>query len=184
MNGLDWFVVGVVVLSALHAAAQGFVFELFSLVGTICAYYLAAWKYATVAQFLAPYVKNGLVASCAGFLLIFIGFMILSGVAARIAHWAAISVGLRWFDRVAGAGFGLVRGVLASVVLVMAMASFVPSAPALRSSTLSPYLLVLGRGIVYVTPGELKQRFHNGIKELDRLRQKTSRLSGGQGSRA
>jgi len=30
----------------------------------------------------------------------------------------------------------------------------------------------------------LKQRFHNGIKELDRLRQKSSRLSGGQGSRA
>ena len=99
MNGLDWLIVVVVVLSALHAAAQGFVFELFSLVGTVCAYFLAAWKYPMVARHLAPYVKNGLVANGAGFLLIFIGFVILAGVAARIAHWAAVSVGLRWFDR-------------------------------------------------------------------------------------
>jgi membrane protein required for colicin V production len=183
MNGLDWFIVGILGLSALHAAAQGFVYELFSLIGTVCGYLLAAWEYPVVARHLAPYVKSELVASGAGFLLIFVGFVILAGVAARIARWAAISVGLRWFDRFLGAAFGLVRGVLFSVVLVMALAAFLPSARALTSSTLAPYFLVAGRGAAMAAPGDLKHKFHNGLKELERLRGNSGRARQAAGSR-
>jgi membrane protein required for colicin V production len=182
MNGLDWLIVGILGLSALHAAAQGFVYELFSLVGTVCGYLLAAWEYHVVARYLAPYVKSELVANGAGFLLIFVGFMILAGVAARIARWAAISVGLRWFDRLLGAVFGLMCGALAAVVLVVALAAFLPSARALSTSTLAPYFLVAGRGAVVAAPGELKQQFHNGLKELDRLHGNPGRAWKGTGS--
>jgi membrane protein required for colicin V production len=182
MNGLDWLIVGILGLSALHAAAQGFVYELFSLVGTVCGYLLAAYEYRVVARYVAPYVKSELVANGTGFLLIFVGFMILAGVAARIARWAAVSVGLRWFDRMLGALFGLVRGGLAAVVLVMALAAFLPSARALTTSTLAPYFLVAGRGAAWAAPGELKQQFHKGLMELDRQRSKTGRARNESGS--
>jgi membrane protein required for colicin V production len=168
MNGLDWLIVAILLFSALHAAAQGFVFELFSLVGVVFGYLLAAWEYPVAARYLAPYVKTELVASGAGFLLIFVGVVIFAGIAGRIARWAATNAGLRWFDRVLGAAFGLLRGGLIIVVLVMALASFLPSSRVLAGSRLAQYFLVAGRAAIYAGPGELKQKFREGMKSLDR----------------
>jgi membrane protein required for colicin V production len=169
MNGLDWFIAAILLFSVLHAAAQGFVFELFSLAGTIFGYLLAAWEYPVAAHYLAPYVKTDLVASAAGFLIIFVGVVIFAGVAGRIARWAATSVGLGWFDRLLGAIFGFLRGALVVVVLVMALASFLPSSRALIGSRLAQYFLVGGRAAIYAGPGDFKQKFHEGMKALDRM---------------
>jgi membrane protein required for colicin V production len=170
MNGLDWLILAILLFSVLHAAAQGFVFELFSLAGIVVGYLLAAWEYPVAAHYLAPYVKTGLVASGAGFLIIFIGVVLFAGVAGRIARWAATSAGLRWFDRVLGAAFGLLRGGLIVVVLVMALASFLPASRALADSTLGPYFLVAGRAAIYAGPGDFKKRFHEGLRALERNR--------------
>ena len=170
MNGLDWLIAGILVLSVIQASTQGFVIELFSLAGTVLGYLLAAWDYRVVAGYLAPYVKNDLVAAGAGFFLIFVVVVILAGIAGRIARWATKSVGLRWFDRVAGGVFGFVRGAIIVMVLVMAMASFLPSSGALAKSSLAQYFLVAGRAAVYAGPGELKQKFRDGLKTLERIR--------------
>jgi membrane protein required for colicin V production len=169
MNGLDWLIAGILALSVIHAAAQGFVFELFSLAGTVLGYLLAAWEYPTLAKYLAPYVTSGVVARGAAFLLIFIAVVVLAGIAGRIARWATQSVGLRWFDRLLGGAFGFLRGALVVMVLVMAMASFLPSSNALAKSSLAQYFLVAGRAAVYAGPSELRQKFHDGLKSLDRV---------------
>jgi len=174
MNGLDWLIVGILVLSTVAAAAQGFAFELFLLVGTVFGYVLAAWEYPVAAKYLEPYVKNDLVAAGAGFLLIFLAVVVLAGTAGRIARWATHSVGLRWFDRLLGGTFGVLRGGLVVMVLVMAMASFLPSSDALAKSSWAKYFLVAGRAAVYAGPGELKQKFRDGLKALDRVRGNTS----------
>ena len=168
MNGLDWLILGILVFSALHEAAQGFVYELFSLIGAVCGYLLAAWEYPVAARYLLPYVKTEMIANGAGFLILFVGVVIFAGIAGRISRWAATTAGLRWFDRVLGAMFGLLRGALIVVVLVMAMASFLPSSHALAQSALAQYFLVAGRGVVHAGPVELKQKFRDGLKELER----------------
>ena len=170
MNALDWLIAGILVLSVVHAAAQGFVFELFSLAGTVIGYLLAAWEFPVAARYLAPYVKSDVVAGGAGFLLIFVGVVILAGIAGRIARWATHSVGLRWFDRLLGGAFGFLRGSLVVMVLVMAMASFLPSSDELAKSSLAQYFLVAGRAAVYVGPSELKLKFRDGLKSLERVR--------------
>lgn len=173
MNGLDWAIAGILVLSAVHAAAQGFVFEAFSLAGTVLGYLIAAWGYTVVAGYLSPLVKSDVVAAGFGFLLIFIGVAILAGMTGRIVRWAAHSVGLRGMDRVLGAMFGLVRGGVVVMVLVMAMAAFFPSSPLLAKSTLGQYFLVAGQGAVYAGPGDFKLKFREGLKSLHQL-QRTS----------
>ncbi len=155
--------------SAVHAAAQGFVFETFSLAGTVLGYLIAAWGYRMVASSLTPYVKSDVVASGVGFLLIFVGVAILAGMVGRIVRWATHSVGMRSMDRVLGGLFGLVRGGLVVMVMVMAMAAFFPSSPALAKSTLGQYFLVAGRGAVYAGPGDLKQKFRDGLKSLQQM---------------
>ena len=168
MNGLDWLILGILLFSALHAASQGFVFELLSLLGVVFGYLLAAWKYPVAAHYLAPYVKTETIASGAGFLIIFVGVVIFTGVAGRIARWAATAAGLKGIDRLLGAIFGLLRGALIVVVLVMAMASFLPLSHTLAESFFAQYFLVAGRGAIQAGPVEFKQKFNDGMKMLDR----------------
>ena len=101
MNGLDWVIVVVVLVSTLLAVAQGFFFEIFSLVGAVVGYIVASWSYKSVAPWFVPYVKNFWIADAAAFLLVFIAIVVLAGVIARLARWAMQEVGLRWFDRLA-----------------------------------------------------------------------------------
>jgi membrane protein required for colicin V production len=174
MNGLDWLIAGILVLSVVTAAAQGFAFELFSLTGTVFGYLLAAWEYPFAARYLQPYVKSDLVAAGAGFLLIFLAVVVLAGTTGRIARWATHSMGLRWFDRLLGGAFGFLRGALVVTVLLMVMTSFLPSSEALARSSLAQYFLVAGRAAVYAGPSELKQKFRDGLKALDRVRGNTN----------
>ncbi len=166
MAGLDWIIVAAVLFSVVLAASQGFLFEVVSLAGVVIGYLVAVWEYPRVAAWYAPYVRAQWVAEIAGFLTIFIAIAVLAGVLARLARWSMRESPLRWFDRVLGAAFGLVRGALIAVVLVMALAAFAPGSKWLADSSFGPYLLAVGRAAVWVAPSEVRQRFREGLKLL------------------
>lgn len=166
MNGLDWIIIAALVFSVLTAAAQGFFFELFSLAGTILGYLLAAWEYKRVAPWFLPYVKNEWVADATAFLVIFLAIAILAGIIGRIARWAMKEVGLRWFDRLLGAAFGLLRGALVVSVLVLALAAFGPGSKMLAESQFGGYFLVVGHAVSWVAPYELRDGFRQGVKAI------------------
>ncbi len=176
MNGLDWIIIAALVFSVLTAAAQGFFFELFSLVGVIVGYLLAAWEYARFAPWFQPYVKNEWVADAAAFLVIFLAVAVLASIVGRLARWAMKEVGLRWFDRLLGAAFGLLKGVLVVSVLVLALAAFGPGSKMLANSALGGYFLVIGRAATWVAPYELREGFRQGVKAIH------ERSQGSQGS--
>lgn len=174
MNGLDWIIIAVVAVSVVLATAQGFFFELFSLAGTVVGYLLAAWQYQRAAAWFLPYVKSEWIAQSTAFLVIFLAVVIFAGIVGRITRWAVQGVGLRWFDRFLGATFGLLRGALIVMVIVMALASFGPGSRALANSTLGPYFLVLGRAAVWASPYELREKFRGGLESLRELQSGSS----------
>jgi membrane protein required for colicin V production len=169
MTGLDWLIVVILLLSVLLAAAHGFFFELFSLAGTVIGYLVAAWEYPRIAHWYLPYVKNQWGADAAAFLTIFIAIVIVAGIAGRIARWAMKEVGLRWFDRLLGGVFGILRGALIVTVVVLAIAAFGPGSKMLAESRFGSYFLVIGRGAVWVAPYELRARFRQGLDALHGL---------------
>ncbi len=171
MTWADAFIIAVVLLSAIAAAAQGFLYEVISLAGVIAGYLLAAWGYHAVAPWYEPYVKSPWVANLAGFFTIFAAVVLLAGLGARIARWSMKEVGLRWFDRLLGGVFGLVRGVLLVMVVVLALASFGPGSTLLARSRTAPYLLVLARAAVWVAPSQVRQQFRAGMDALRNLRE-------------
>jgi membrane protein required for colicin V production len=158
----DWALLLIVLLSVLQAIAQGFFYEFFSLAGVIVGYLLAAWEYPRVAAWYAQHVKSQWTADIAGFFTIFLAVVVLAGVLGRIARWAVHGVGLRWFDRLLGAVFGLVRGVAMTTVMVLALAAFAPQWGWLQQSRLAPFLLVSGRALIWAAPVDLRQRFREG----------------------
>ena len=53
LSVLDWLILFVVLMNVLGAIGQGFFYELFSFVGVIAGYVIAAWQYPRVADFYA-----------------------------------------------------------------------------------------------------------------------------------
>jgi membrane protein required for colicin V production len=168
MNALDWIILLIIFFSALLAAAQGFVFEIISLAGTIAAYLLAAWGCARVAPWFLPYVKTQAFAQLGGFLAIFFGLILLVGTLARLMRWMVHEVGLRWVDRWLGAAFGFCRGVVIATVGLLAFTAFAPESPELAGSQLAGYFVVAGRGASWLAPAEIRDKFREGVDKLRR----------------
>ncbi len=158
---LDWVIVVIVLLSVLQAAAEGFFHEFFSLAGVVVGYLLAAWEYPRLAAWLMQYVSSRWIADIAAFLAIFCAVMLLAGIVGRIARWLVKGIGLRWFDRFLGAVFGIIRGIVISTVLVLALAAFSPQA-GLQQSRIAPFMLLTSRALIWAAPAELRQRFWDG----------------------
>jgi membrane protein required for colicin V production len=114
-------------------------------------------------------VKTQWVADVAGFLTIFLAIVLLAGVVAKLARWGMRQAGLHWFDRVLGAAFGLLRGILLVTVVLVAAGSWAPSAPWLAKSQIAPYLLTLGRAAVWVAPRDVRVQFQEGMRRLREL---------------
>ena len=166
MSWADAAIIVVIGLSVLMAAAQGFFVEVFSLAGVIAGYIAAAWGCRQVGGWFLPYVKTADFANLAGFLAILFAVMLVAGMAGRIVRWAMKEAGLRWVDRLLGAAFGLVRGVVIVTVVLLAMTTFDPGTRALRQSQLAGYFLVAGRGASWLAPAEIRQKFREGVEML------------------
>ncbi len=173
MTGIDWVIVTIILFSALIAASQGFMYEVFSLVGVVAGYLVAAWGYGRVAPLYAPYVKTQWVADLCGFMTIFFVIVLLAGVIGRIARLGMKEVGLRWFDRALGGLFGVVRGALFVMVALLALTSFSPAtgSTVLARSRTAPYLLVLARAAVWVAPSQVRRQFQAGLEALGKIRE-------------
>jgi membrane protein required for colicin V production len=166
MNALDWTILVIMLFSALLAAAQGFFFEIINLAGSILAFLLAAWGYSKLSPWFLQYVKLPAFADLAGFLTIFVSVVLLAGALARIARWMIHEAGLRSVDRVLGAAFGFVRGMVIVTAGVMAITAFAPESEELSGSQLASYFLVAGHGASWLAPTEVRQKFRAGIIKL------------------
>lgn len=182
MNGADWVIVAVVVLSAIVTASEGFFHGAFAMAGLVVGYMVAAWQYKRVAALFAPHLSSPWLGEIAGFLIIFLGVLLLSGVLGRITRWLVREVGLGLFDRGMGALLGAVRGTLVVAIVLVGMTAFAPGAEWVSRSALAPYFLVLGRAAVWVAPSELRARFYQGLGLLRRGQHATPASSNSRGS--
>jgi membrane protein required for colicin V production len=125
MPVLDWIFAAVLLMSVLIGAWRGLVFEVLSLLSWIAAFVLSQWLALDVAHYLPMRGASDMVRYAAGFLLIFIVTVMLGGLIASLLKKLMTSVGLRPVDRILGAAFGAVRGILL-LLLVTLLAAMTP----------------------------------------------------------
>lgn len=162
LSNVDWVVVLILLLSTIQAAAEGFFVEFFSLAGAVIGYLLAAWEYPHTAVWFTRYVNSQWIADIIGFFTIFLAVVLLAGILGRLIRRAVKGVGLRWFDRFLGAAFGLLRGIVISAVIAVALAAFAPQWGGLQQSRIAPFMLATSRALIWAAPAELRQRFWDG----------------------
>jgi membrane protein required for colicin V production len=120
----------VLLASVIVGIARGFVFELLSLLGWIAAWFAAQW----LAPEVAPHLPVGAAGSAlnlgAAFACVFILALLIWTLAARLVRMVIHATPLSLIDRLLGAVFGLLRG----VVLLLALAVVIGLTPLAKSS--------------------------------------------------
>ena len=171
MNGADWAILAVIVLSTVQAAYSGFFQEAFHLAGLVAGYLVAAWQYQCLAGWFEKYLKSAWLAESAGFLVIFFAVAVAAGIAGRTARWVMKKSGLSFVDRLLGGALGLLRGCLIVAVIAVSMTAFTPTSRWLAGSEWAPYFQAVGRAAIWVAPAELRAKFYQGLDLLRRMPQ-------------
>jgi membrane protein required for colicin V production len=165
LNLFDWLLLGVVAYSTITAFVRGFFREAFSLAGLIAGILLASWNYTLVGTWLARWIP-WTTAQIVAFLAIGITVMVVFGIAGKLLHSTAKTIGLGFVDRMIGAIFGVVRGCLMGVAILMVAAAFLPKARFIRESSLSGYFLAGAHAVSFVLPTNLQAHIREGSLQL------------------
>jgi membrane protein required for colicin V production len=113
-------------------------------------------------------VKSRTAANCGGFFLVFCGFVLLGSLLSFVLGKFLRVTGLSIFDHALGAGFGLVRGTLIAVALIMGFMAFSRDGKAPLSvvnSRMAPYVVQGAQVFAAMAPHELKEGFHKSYAE-------------------
>jgi membrane protein required for colicin V production len=170
VNWLDYFLLAILLASALLSARKGFSREIVGLAAAFGGLVLGMWFYGLAGSFLIPYVKSARVANLIGFLLVVFAVLLLGGMLGWIVSRFLRTIGLSFVDRLLGAAFGLARGLLIAIALLTAYMAFGPeidskSVPAravdkaMLNSRIAPRLLDASHMFVAIAPMELKSSF-------------------------
>jgi membrane protein required for colicin V production len=146
---LDLIFGGVMLVSLLLGAWRGLVYEVLSVLSWIAAFILAQWLAPEVAHKLPLNGVSEALRYAAGFALVFVLAAFAGGMLAKLVKMLFAAVGLQPVDRVLGAAFGLVRG----VVLLLAATIVIGMTP-LQTSTW--WQQSVGAGITLATLKGLK----------------------------
>ena len=166
LTSFDWFLVAILAVSTIAAFMRGIIKVLFSLGGLIAGILLASWNYLAVAQRLHNVVTSFAAAEVLAFLAILVVVTIVFSLAARLVRKAVAMVGLGFFDRLLGGAFGLVRGLLFGVAVMMAIAAFVPESAWVRESRLAPYFLTGAHAVSFLVPRSFQSQISLGANHL------------------
>ncbi len=165
-TSLDWFLAIVVGFSAVAAFRKGIVRVLFSLAGLIVGFLVASWNYIDVAVWMRQWMHSFAVAEAIAFLALLAGVMMVFTMMAGFVRKTVAAVGLGVFDRLLGAVFGAVRGVLVGVVVLTALVAFAPDSSWVKDSVLAPHFLAGSHGLSSVVPKELQEQMAVGTAHL------------------
>ena len=127
---VDWVLLALLLASVIVGLVRGFVFELLSLLGWVAAWFGAQWFAPQVATWLPVGTPGSALNLGAAFALTFIAALVAWTLAARLIRLVLHATPLSLPDRLLGALFGALRG----VVLLLALAVVVGLTPWARSA--------------------------------------------------
>lgn len=161
-TAFDYAVLAVIALSALRGAWRGFVGEIFGLIGWIVAFLVAA-RYV---GYLLPWIPanwpgGALTQWLIAFALIVIGVVLVAGVANALITRLVTASGLSGVDRSLGLLFGVVRGVvLVLILVVLGGLTELPQHEFWRNALLRPYADQAVRKLEPLLPPTLAEYVH------------------------
>jgi membrane protein required for colicin V production len=163
---LDYLFAIIILVSTIAALRKGLVREIVSLVALIGGFILAVWCYRVPAAWMADFARTEAVADLLGFLIIFIGCIVIGMIASFIINRFVKAASLKWIDRILGGIFGFMRGWAISSILVLALVAFPLRENMMARSFLAPFMLAGARAAVLLVPQNLKEKFNEQYMKI------------------
>ena len=126
MNWADWVIAGVLLISSLISLKRGFVKEALSLAIWVIALIVASLFSARLAPLLSGYLGEPSVQQMAAFAILFIATLLVGGATNYLLGTLIKATGLSGTDKLLGVLFGLLRGGVIIMVLILYLPRLVP----------------------------------------------------------
>ena len=130
MQWVDIVLASLLGLSVIVGLVRGFVFEVLSLLGWFVAYFAARWFAPDVAPHLPVGTPGSGINHAAAFAAVFVAALLVWALSARLVRLLIHATPLSLPDRLLGAVFGLLRG----LVLLLAAATVISLTPLSKSA--------------------------------------------------
>jgi membrane protein required for colicin V production len=158
VTGFDYAVLVVLGISALLGFWRGIVGEVLALAAWVAGF-LAARAWAEPAGRLLP--GEPALRFALGFVLVLVGVLVIFAVARLVMRMLLKAVGLGLLDRILGAGFGVLRGaIVVLIVVLLAGLTALPKSAWWQQAALAPPLETAAIASKPWLPGEMAVRIH------------------------
>jgi membrane protein required for colicin V production len=176
MNLLDVIILIIIGFCLVRGIFRGVIQEISSIIGVVAGFYAAYTYYPR----LEPAIKNAIPDAAhlkiVAFLILFCGVFVAVSLLGLLIKKLMKLVFMGWLDRVSGAGFGVLKGILIVSVLLLALTSFLPAqSRLLKHSVLAPHIMKIPETLSRVTPESMQKEFKSNIKEIEAFWKKQSR---------
>lgn len=159
MTAFDYAVLAIVGLSILLSVWRGAVRELLALASWVIAFLTAQAFGPSVSAYLPSALENPSLRVLAGFVAVFVSVLVIMAVAALLVSKLIRAVGLGPADRALGGVFGLLRGMLVVLILVLLCGlTAAPRLPVWRDAMLSAPLEAAAVTVKSYLPDEMSRR--------------------------
>lgn len=166
MSWPDYAILGTILISILVGALRGFIKEVFSLLVWAAAFTIAYLYADNVAVLMEAHVSLPSARTAIGFTGLFVVVLLIGGLVNYLLGRLVESTGLSGTDRLLGGVFGLGRGlVLVIVVLLVAGFTPIPSDPWWKNSVVIQRLLPLAEWAGGFLPETVSQHLDFEPKE-------------------
>lgn len=153
MNWLDIVILVVVAIATFIGLRIGIIKAALSLAGIIVGIFLAGRFYVPLAERLT-FISQESIAQGVAFAIILIVVMIIAGLLAAFLKWIASVVMLGWVNRLGGAVFGLVLGVILCSALLALWGKFFGATNIVEESGIASILLDRFPAVLGLLPDE------------------------------
>jgi membrane protein required for colicin V production len=171
VNWLDIVLAIVFALSVLGGLVKGFAKVGIGFLATVLALFCGLWFYGAVGYYFLPYVSHKGIANFIGFLVIFLLVVLLGALAGMLLSLLFRWAGLTWLDRLLGGAFGILRGFVFAVALVLALLAFTPNPPprSVVESRVAPYIVDAAEICASLAPHEVKEGVRESYEKVKKI---------------
>jgi membrane protein required for colicin V production len=169
MNWLDFVLALILIASGVAGLRRGLSRQVIGLVSGVLALLLGIWFYGTVGFYLLPYASSRTMANAGGFAIVFCVVLILGALVSFVVGRFLKVTGLSIVDHFLGAAFGVLRGLVFAIAIIMGVMAFSRAdrpPEAIVNSRMAPYVVDAARIVAAMAPHELKEGFRRTYAQV------------------
>ena len=167
MNKFDMLIIAILAFCVIRGIFRGLIKEMSSIIGVLAGFYAAYSYYTVIAKLLSRWISSAAYLNILSFLILFCGVFFIISILGVVIKYVLDIAFMGWVDRVGGAGFGIIKGILIISVFLIIFTAFIPkNASFVKDSVLAPHVAFVSERMARIVSKDLKHEFSSKINEL------------------